>query len=37
MPKISMYGQYYDTYVRTRQGWRIKRREFQRLTPEPAL
>ena len=36
MPAISYYGMYNDTYVRTGNGWRIKRREWRQLAPEPA-
>jgi len=31
MPMILRFGRYHDTYVRTPQGWRIKRREFHQL------
>jgi hypothetical protein len=33
MPIILRFGRYHDTYVRTPQGWRIKRREFHQLAP----
>ena len=36
MPAILYYGMYNDTYVRTGNGWRIKRREWRQLAPEPA-
>ena len=36
VPAISYYGMYNDTYVRTSNGWRIKRREWRQLAPEPA-
>lgn len=37
MPTITRFGRYHDTYVRTPQGWRIKRREFhQQAPPEQA-
>jgi dipeptidyl aminopeptidase/acylaminoacyl peptidase len=37
MPMILRFGRYHDTYVRTPQGWRIKRREFHQIAPDPAL
>ncbi len=37
VPTIVRFGRYYDTYARTPQGWRIKRREFhQQAPPEPS-
>jgi hypothetical protein len=35
MPMIAYYGMYNDTYVRTREGWRLKRREWRQLAPDP--
>ena len=35
MPMILRFGRYHDTYVRTPQGWRIKRREFHQISPDP--